>query len=642
MAVFNLITDFIKANEFRFYKVDNPVFPLYATKPFDGYSAAVTQLPWMLQNTFTHKRLFNDTCTVYVQTQANTIGTPTPYPALDLIDVRGDVVTSLSTAPFTRGAQQISGNTIYNPQTGTNVQANTYCWEFRFELLLTAATDSGIYYLRLTNLASDGVTNVQYITEPILVFGGDASTIYPNTVVVTGYNNSNNNYMGYIRSGWDNPDYFPVFRHRIEGYLTEFEPKSIYIGMLEQEYQPYKILAQNYRSWKFELGGSASNGVPDFMHEKINEIMSMDYFSIDGKQYERDITDTDAGVKNLWQTVKNQSSNRRFPATMLREPKNTDYIFFDRVENPIEDLLVLEPTGFPYAICPFYLDNGSAIFPFDATIVEDSSAQSSLVATWNLISGIGGTFYETGGNVYFNPDTGTATIYGDPVLLLYDYFTAIYSGSAVGGSNGFRYIGTLSRMVVDWGDGTDADYLSPSLPSTPVNVSHGFAATGDPTYSSRVFHNNECRNIIWQEAGGAYPVLDVFILDHSGDFPSNLRTFSVLIANQYGGVASAIDFSNCANNITSIGIQTCLNYVYNPGFLNVSMPNLIEVSVQGCKLTVSDVDNLFNDMVTNSWNGILASGNINTQFQTPAAPPTAASLTSRNALIAKSWTLTTD
>jgi hypothetical protein len=639
MAVFNLITDFIKANEFRFYKVDNPVFPLYATKPFDGYSAAVTQLPWMLQNTFTHKRLFNDTCTVYVQTQANTIGTPTPYPALDLIDVRGDVVTSLSTAPFTRGAQQISGNTIYNPQTGANVQANTYCWEFRFELLLTAATDSGIYYLRLTNLASDGVTNVQYITEPILVFGGDASTIYPNTVVVTGYNNSNNNYMGYIHSGWDNPDYFPVFRHRIEGYLTEFEPKSIYIGMLEQEYQPYKILAQNYRSWKFELGGSASNGVPDFMHEKINEIMSMDYFSIDGKQYERDITDTDAGVKNLWQTIKNQSSNRRFPATMLREPKNTDYIFFDRVENPIEDLLVLEPTGFPYAICPFYLDNGSIVLPFIAQRVNDSTAQTALVALWNTTPSLGGTFYEYGGNVYFAPTTGTATIYGDPVLLLYDFFRVEYSNTAVGGTNGFRYNGSLSRMVVDWDDTNDVQYLPPVFSMTAVE--HAFLPIVG-NYYVYVFHNNECRQLQWIETGVPYNVIDVFVVDHRNDFPSNLVSFEVNSCNSYGAVGYSIDFSSCASNIEGIAIVGCPSYIFTTSFLSVSMPNLLTLSFNSCGLATARVDVVFNDMVTNVWNGILASGTINTRLQTPLAPPSVSSLTSRNALLAKSWTLTTD
>lgn len=641
MAVFNLITDFIKANEFRFYKVDNPVFPLYATKPFDGYSAAVTQLPWMLQNTFTHKRLFNDTCTVYVQTQANTIGTPTPYPALDLIDVRGDVVTSLSTAPFTRGAQQVSGNTIYNPQTGTNVQANTYCWEFRFELLLTAATDSGIYYLRLTNLASDGVTNVQYITEPILVFGGDASTIYPNTVVVTGHNNSNNNYMGYIHSGWDNPDYFPVFRHRIEGYLTEFEPKSIYIGMLEQEYQPYKILAQNYRSWKFELGGSASNGVPDFMHEKINEIMSMDYFSIDGKQYERDITDTDAGVKNLWQTIKNQSSNRRFPATMLREPKNTDYIFFDRVENPIEDLLVLEPTGFPYAICPFFLDNGSIVLPFDEAVVEDSTAQTALVGLWNATALLGGTFYQTGGNVYFNPDSGTASIYGDPVTLLYDYFTAIYSNTAVGGSNGFRYNGSLSKMVVDWDDSTDAEFFGSVY--TMTAATHAFSAKVG-NYDVRVFHNNEPRQLQWRESGGVYPVLDVFILDHSGDFPTNLKGFEVNSCGSYGSSGESQDFTACAAGILGIAIAGCNNYAFNTSFLTVSMPNLLTLSFQACSLNTTAVDTVFNDMVGNVWNGILASGTINTKQNPPntAAPVSPASNTSRTALLAKSWTLTTD
>jgi hypothetical protein len=373
------------------------------------------------------------------------------------------------------------------------------------------------------------------------------------------------------------------------------------------------------------------------MHEKINEIMSMDYFSIDGKQYERDITDTDAGVKNLWQTIKNQSSNRRFPATMLREPKNTDYIFFDRVENPIEDLLVLEPTGFPYAICPFYLDNGSIVLPFDEAVVEDSTAQTALVALWNTTPSLGGTFYEDGGNVYFAPTTGTATIYGDPVLLLYDYFRIKYSNTAVGGTNGFRYNGSLSRMVVDWNDTNDVQYLPPVFSMTAVE--HAFLPIVG-NYDVYVFHNNECRQLQWIETGVFYGVVDIFVLDHRDDFPSNLVSFEVNSALSYNN--ANLEFNACANNIEGIAIVGCPACTFTGSFLTVSMPNLLTLSFNSCGLNSTAVDTVFNDMVANVWNGILASGTINTRLQTPVAPPTIASAPARVALTAESWTLTTD
>lgn len=371
MATYNLITDPIKLNEFRFYRETPANNPLYATKPFDGWKLSETILPWMLKNTFVHKKLFIDTCTVYFNTQANFVGTALPYPDLEVLDVNMNVVADLSLLPFIKGAQQVSGNTIYNPQTDTDEQANSYCWQFRFQDIVTT-DNTGIYYLRLTNTASDGVTNVRYLTEPIFVYGSDAATYFPNTVLITCYNNSNNNYMGYLKGGWTDPSFYPTFRHRIEGYLTEFEPKGVFIGMLEQEYQPHKILAQNYRSFKFELGGTASQGVPAFMHEKINEVFSTDVFTIDGKRYERDVTDTDAGIKSLWQAQKPQTADRRWASTILREDKNWRYIFFDQVENPCSCPLLTE--AFVSQSGPSYFGNlkfdftGGFICPFKVEV----------------------------------------------------------------------------------------------------------------------------------------------------------------------------------------------------------------------------------------------------------------------------------
>jgi hypothetical protein len=361
MATYNLTTDPIKLNEFRFFRENPTANPLYATKPFDGWSAEQTRLYWMMKNIFMHEKLFTDTCTVYIQTQVNFVGTALPYPDLEVINLSGSVIADLSVYPFIRGAQQISGNKIWNENLQMWVDANTYCWTFKFSDVLPAS-ESGIYRLRLRNIADDGESYVSFITEPIFVYGFDASIVFKDTVLIECYNNSNNTDLGYFRGGWDDSAYFPVFRHRVDGYLTEFEPKSVYIGMLEQEYQPHKILQQSYRSWLFDLGGKGP-GVPDFMHEKINIAFGCDVFSIDGKRYERDITDSDAGIKALWQTTKPRTANRRWTTTPIREYKNAQYIFSDTVANPcpcptLTGVSVTKEGPTYYSVFTFYAPDG--------------------------------------------------------------------------------------------------------------------------------------------------------------------------------------------------------------------------------------------------------------------------------------------
>lgn len=404
MATYNLITDFIKLNEFRFYPENATLNPLYNTFTFDGGSLEQSLLPWQLQNPFYHKKLFIDTCTVYSQTQANFVGSAVPYPDLQLLDHNKNFLLDLSIYPFIKGSQQVSGNTIYNPLINADVQANTYCWQFSFQSLLPPNM-SGIYYLRHINYASDGITSVSHISEPIFVFGQSASA-FPDTVLLSCYNNSNNNYMGYLRGGWSDPNFYPIFRHRIEAYLTEFDPKSIYIGFLQQKYEQEQILAENYRAWKLEAGGMGSN-FTDFMHEKVNEAMSCDVFTIDGKRYKRDINDTDAGVKSLWQGTRPQTVNKRWVSAPIREESNDQHIFFDIKETPCScptlDAVRITLAGLTYTfhfdfdmsagfICPFRIGvrtsfTGGSFYYFNINSLADFTSSSGDIYTLSSIIG---------------------------------------------------------------------------------------------------------------------------------------------------------------------------------------------------------------------------------------------------------------
>ena len=64
----------------------------------------------------------------------------------------------------------------------------------------------------------------------------------------------------------------------------------------------------------------------------------------------------------------------------------------------------------------------------------------------------------------------------------------------------------------------------------------------------------------------------------------------------------------------------------------------ISIDLTGNVFTSTTVDDLFNFLGTTGW----LNGDIDISGQTPAAPPTAASLTARNTLTTDGWTITTD
>lgn len=330
MASYYFVTNFPKLNDFRFHMETPETNVLYNTFSFDEASLADSILNWQQANAYAQKKIFPDLCTIMVHTQANT-GIPLPYPDLDLLNSRKETIANLSVSPFTRGAQQISGYVDTNPYAGVVTQLNSYLWAFAFSDLLTAATDSGIYYLRLSNNSADGLVAERYITEPILVYGANAFS-FPECVLIQSQNNSNRAAQWWITSGWDG-DYLPTAQHRVEAHTRPYSPKGIYVGMLEQEYQPLLLNAQNYRSFTLDLGGQ-SQGVPDYIYEKIGEAVITDYWTKDGITYEADVTDTDASIKQLWKGRQPEPSQLGWYTLQIRERFNSQYVSRKTVVSP--------------------------------------------------------------------------------------------------------------------------------------------------------------------------------------------------------------------------------------------------------------------------------------------------------------------
>lgn len=105
----------------------------------------------------------------------------------------------------------------------------------------------------------------------------DVKSEQPNTLLFR-YRNSENNYSVLFDTGI-------VFDLRVEGDIQDFEPRfddEIYNDQLRNA---TKLSSVPYRVYTLYVGGSY--GVPDWMADKVNRVMSCDMIKIDGDDFEK-------------------------------------------------------------------------------------------------------------------------------------------------------------------------------------------------------------------------------------------------------------------------------------------------------------------------------------------------------------------
>lgn len=620
IGLFPLPCDFRFTETSRF---DTPYSLIGGTYQQDQRPYNDSDMGWQTKKPYSQKRAFTDNCTVLVQT--NTYDATPVYPALFLESATASIALSFSGSPYQFGAQRIAGNYYTDPITNTQYQLDSFQWKFRFDQLVSAPTESGIYRLRMRIYGNTALTQYrEYVSEPIFVY-----TQHLYTTLIEATYNTNRSKEGIIAGGWSYGDTVTV-QHRVEGFCINYEPQSVNVGYLSQSYLYLQQLAQSWRTWIYALGG-ISTGVPAYLHEKVSKAFESDIWKIDGKYFSLNNSDS-TSVSKLWQNTAPTASNLRWATIPVRERFSNQSVFVN--ETPDPELLILTPDSFPYALIPWSLATDGGVFSFNAAVVEDSAAQIALVGYWNTL-GLAGTFYISSGSIYYS--STTASIWGD-FQALYNYFTAEYTGGLVGGNSGFMYSGTTARMVIDWADGSSVQFAGSVVTETPIT--HTFSIIGTALYAVRMFHNNQIPSLKWYENNVVYPVTTVKINNHYGELPIFMGQFTVRDCASYGTLAYGLDFTQCANFIQAITIRNCVNYTMPTTFLNISMPLLSDLRIQ-CNLAATEVDAVFNDFVSTVWNGTLTGGQIDTQQVTPV-PPTAASLTSRNTLTSATWVILID
>lgn len=621
--------------DLRFTEVSNydtPYSLVGGYYQFDQRPYNDSDMAWQTPKPYQQKRSFTDNVTVLVQT--NTYDTVPIYPDLYVQPYDGSIAIplSFSGSPFQFGAQRIAGNYYTDPVSGTQYQLDSFQWKFRFDQLVSAPTDNGIYYLKMRIYGNTAGTEYRdYVSEPIFVY-----TKHLYTTLIEATYNVNRKSEGIVAGGWVDGNSVTV-QHRVEGFPINYEPESVNVGYLQQEYLYLQQKAQSWRTWLFAMGG-VNYGVPQYMHEKVSKAFESDIWKIDGKYFSLNQSEGNS-VSKLWRTTDPVASNLRWATIPIRERFSGEWVFVS--PTPATALLIYDPSAYPYAVVPFSLltDTTSTYF---AQEVVNASGQPALVAYWNTL-GAAGTFYEDGGAIYFEPTAGAATISTGTVEVLYDFFIPEFTTSAFTATTcGYKYAGVNNKQVIDWGDGSGFDYYTNTDAATHI-VPHTYAASG-ANKQARVFHNNLLGSLYFEES--AY-VSTSKLLTISGNLPTGLGTLGIQECSRYasntGGLA-ALDISMCQSLII-LGIianNTSLN-----GFsslFTVPMASLKYIIMGVEPLTTSAVDNLFNTFVANSWNTAITGGDFGTICAPlyPAAPPTAASLASRTALTTASWIVNTD
>ncbi len=232
---------------------------------------------WQTQLPYVQKVVNTDLLTIMVHTQE----TQNANVASLLVCDQNKQVVAVVNFPYLKG--RLGGLTTFtDPVTGATVGMLSSLWAFRFSDLAGDIPDGGVYYLRVDNALEDGVTVVQYYSEPLLV-----SNTHPDTLLFQFTYNTNNAAKNILIGQWQDgfpgpyPPYGITFGIRAEGYIlpSMSGPKGINIGYFQQGYNPVQIKTQQKRFFDLHLG-DVSLGVPWYMLEMVTEALMADNVAI--------------------------------------------------------------------------------------------------------------------------------------------------------------------------------------------------------------------------------------------------------------------------------------------------------------------------------------------------------------------------
>lgn len=251
-------------------------------------------------------------------------------------------------------------------QITADILAQTFlCYEVAFDFDLPTVGE-GCYYVRCT-YQNELDEDVIWVSEPINVRDVQEGTL------LFEYTNSDNEFS-MIFDG--QPDPF-VGKFRVEADLIDFKASSVDSIYNDEIHNTTVINSRPFRQFSLAIGGSSPNksygGVPDWVIDKVNRILSCNQVMIDGKYFcksegaqweeQREQNDQFSAQKILVTESKNnfQLDLSKLDLTEVMVPIQKILQYFDNTENIVisntfkrftnlEKIVFVNNTGDPFTM----------------------------------------------------------------------------------------------------------------------------------------------------------------------------------------------------------------------------------------------------------------------------------------------------
>ena len=363
--------------------------------------------------------------------------------ALTVINCQGVTVLTITES----GSEALPGDL-----TPAGDQLTTYLYKLSD---LSALTVDGVYYF-LFSVTYDVSHSYQEISEPITL-----ADTHPDTMLLEYSHSENKDDMLF--------EQMPGLRRiRVEGYIADFQPQSSDTVYEDQDYNLDLLDSTAYRGWTFFVGRS-DNGIPDWLLDKLNRIISLNYVLFNGKQY----TKASAGAK--W----NKEASLTYPLYAanieIREADNNEG--FEHTDTALNIYTV---PGYPYAISSLVIGRTSPnVIIGNTDIIHNSTEEAAYIAAVNAALPdleLYGTVVKTGSVVQYINAVGEHNEVAQAVI--YTTYFGYTQTMASGLATGLRvrgFIMRLGNLITDWGDGA---ITRTGATSMPVTVNHTYAVGG--------------------------------------------------------------------------------------------------------------------------------------------------------------------
>ncbi len=559
---------------------------------------------------------------------------------------------------------QITGQTITSQVTGsvfTTECASHRCVQVAWSGL---ALSDGYYFFGMKvpfldpddpNADGSGVVYEYMISEPL-----ELRTQHRGTVLIQVQNTRNRDDM-FFR-------YFNMRCHlRVEGGLHSLKPDS--------QYSSYQDERRDIVSLDDKVGFTeifSTRGIPEWMVVKLNYALACDRVKFGDIYYNKDKEANfeyngkpSAAYKALSIILRRSTqyasveSTTSSPILVWQVYNNGDNGNLSRFPYFVHSAQLNRGFG-PPVVMMYQLNGVNNIIQYSKDCLEVKSAAEEAILLAHANNVTKPQYAQAGFYQFVVNGSGDAGLYYVPTSAETNYTSQSY----VVLTKRFRvsYLNTWvngQRMDVT---GSYIGYAFTYSNGDPFNGKYG---TGNPnnTYmvggssnnllgeQSYVYHyRQDTATHTIKEIIANYDTFTPNIKQIDGELPATLEVFLIKTGTTSGACVS-IDFSifvPCQNSLIYITLDRnrIVNNMNLNTFAGAGLPVLYAIILTNNRLPdvgAIGVDTFFN----NAWNAgspiyALAAGILATKFQTPAAPPTPASLVARGGIIGDGWTVITD